>query len=469
MKFIKIILSCLLFCSWFANAGNDAELKKIINSYSFDQNNYSLIVKNLTQPKKLNFEHNSQSLFNSASLVKIITTFMALEKLGPNFKWQSDFYHSGEIVEGILEGDLIFKGRGDASFSVNDLEKMIVRLRQLGIYKINGDLVIDSTYFGSMPQEKNFDNDPLRAYNVLPDAVSIQANTINFNFEVIDNEIKIFKDPDLEIVEVVNQISLTQDKCRNWKSKITYDVSQEKNMQKIIFGGSISRDCEIKEIDLYAIDDDIYFLENFKKLWLLSGGLFDGNLKLANEDTSSTASLVTHFSAPLSELIRDINKYSLNLMSRNLMLTMLAEEIMMPATEEDVNQFIHDWFTMKGFNVDGLFIDNGAGLSRKIKVSAYQLSELLHAIYVHPLMPEIIASLPISAIDGTLEKRMLYSPVNARGHFKTGSLKDVNAMAGFFLNKQNEMIMFIFLMNDQKAGLSISLQEKLIEKIFYMK
>ncbi|MEL0056354.1 MAG: D-alanyl-D-alanine carboxypeptidase, partial [Methylophilaceae bacterium] len=176
-----------------------------------------------------------------------------------------------------------------------------------------------------------------------------------------------------------------------------------------------------------------------------------------------------HFSAPLSELIRDINKYSLNLMSRNLMLTMLAEEIMMPATEEDVNQFIHDWFTMKGFNVDGLFVDNGAGLSRKIKVSAYQLSELLHAIYVHPLMPEIIASFPISAIDGTLEKRMLYSPVNARGHFKTGSLKDVNAMAGFFLNNQNEMIMFIFLMNDQKAGLSTSLQEKLIEKIFYMK
>ncbi|MEK9778397.1 MAG: D-alanyl-D-alanine carboxypeptidase, partial [Methylophilaceae bacterium] len=95
MKFIKIILFCLLFCSWFANADNDAELKKIINSYSFDQNNYSLIVKNLTQPEKLNFEHNSQSLFNSASLVKIITTFMAIEKLGPNFKWQSDFYHSG--------------------------------------------------------------------------------------------------------------------------------------------------------------------------------------------------------------------------------------------------------------------------------------------------------------------------------------------------------------------------------------
>ena len=469
MKFVKIFLSCLLFYSWFANADNDAELKKIINSYSFDQNNYSLIVKNLTQPEKLNFEHNSQSLFNSASLVKILTTFMAIEKLGPNFKWQSDFYHSGEIVEGILEGDLIFKGRGDASFSVNDLEKMIVRLRQLGIYKINGDLIIDPTYFGSMPQEKNFDNDPLRAYNVLPDAVSIQANTINFKFEVINDELKIFKDPNLKVLEVVNQISLTQDKCRNWRSKITYDLSKEKDMQKIIFGGSISRDCESKEIDLYAIDDDIYFLENFKKLWLSSGGVFEGNLKLANEDKSSTPSLVSHFSAPLSELIRDINKYSLNLMSRNLMLTMLAEEIMMPATEEDVNQFIHDWFTMKGFNVDGLFIDNGAGLSRKIKVSAYQLSELLHAIYVHPLMPEIIASLPISAIDGTLEKRMLYSPVNARGHFKTGSLKDVNAMAGFFLNKQNEMIMFIFLMNDQKAGLSISLQEKLIEKIFYMK
>ena len=153
---------------------------------------------------------------------------------------------------GILEGDLIFKGRGDASFSVNDLEKMVVRLRQLGIYKINGDLVIDSTYFGSMSQEKNFDNDPLRAYNVLPDAVSIQANTINFKFEVINDELKIFKDPNLEILEVVNQISLTRDKCRNWKSKITYDVSQEKNMHKIIFGGSFSRDCESKEIDLYA-------------------------------------------------------------------------------------------------------------------------------------------------------------------------------------------------------------------------
>ena len=176
--------------------------------------------------------------------------------------------------------------------------------------------------------------------------------------------------------------------------------------------------------------------------------------------------LASHFSDSLSNLIRDTNKYSLNLMSRNLLLTVIANKDNVQPTEIMVNSYIKNWLAEHKIESEGLFIDNGAGLSRNIKVSVNQYLAILKKIYYDPMMPEMISSFPIAGIDGTLKKRMSNSPINMNGHFKTGSMNEVSAMAGFFLNRDKEMNIFVFMMNGKKANMSQNFQEALIESIF---
>ena len=199
----QLVFVLILFWSFFSHASENLEIQKILNTYSFDKKNYTLIIENLNDPKKLTFSHNENKLFNVASLVKILTSFMAIEELGPNFQWQSDLYIQGKVKDQLLDGNVIFRGRGDASFSINDLEKMVRELRDRGIREINGNLILDTSYFGALPKIIDFDEDPMRAYNVLPNAISIQSNTMNFKFIQEKNKIHIETDPRLENFEII--------------------------------------------------------------------------------------------------------------------------------------------------------------------------------------------------------------------------------------------------------------------------
>ena len=222
VNFKLLSLLFFLYVPILVFANDHLKIKKILNSYSFNQKNYTLIIENLSNTKKLSFLHNQDKPFNAASLVKILTTFMALNELGPNFQWQSDLYTQGEIYGETLNGDVVFKGRGDASFSLVDLEKMLRQLRSHGVKRIHGNLILDNSYFGKLPTVIVFYDDPMRAYNVLPNAISLQSNTINFKFVENNNNLLIEADPKLDALKVINKISLNEKNCHSWKSKIDY-------------------------------------------------------------------------------------------------------------------------------------------------------------------------------------------------------------------------------------------------------
>ena len=172
VSILRILIVCLMPLSAFPEV--PYEYKKIINKYKVPNDSFTFVVKNLTNNAESIVTHNEKLFFNPASLAKIISTFIALEELGPQFKWHSDFFHNGKISGDTLNGDLIFKGTGDATFSINNLENSIRKIQRDGIKKIKGNLILDLSYFGLASKEKSFDNDPMRAYNVLPNPVVIQ-------------------------------------------------------------------------------------------------------------------------------------------------------------------------------------------------------------------------------------------------------------------------------------------------------
>tara|TARA_B110000008_G_scaffold209723_1_gene208549 strand:- start:132 stop:596 length:465 start_codon:yes stop_codon:yes gene_type:complete len=153
-------------------------------------------------------------------------------------------------------------------------------------------------------------------------------------------------------------------------------------------------------------------------------------------------------------------------MARNAMLTILAEDSDLLVLESSVNKYVNTWFEKNDLPHNGLFLQNGAGLSRNSVLTSEQLLLLMEKIYHDPLMPEMLSSFPISGVDGTLKRRMNYSTFKKSAHFKTGSMRNINAIAGFLLDKNKEMKIFIFIMNDLTAKDSHRLQEALIAQAF---
>lgn len=150
-------------------------------------------------------------------------------------------------------------------------------------------------------------------------------------------------------------------------------------------------------------------------------------------------------------------------MARQLLLTIAAEKVGMPATEQKGEQAIHAWLTSKGLKFNELVIENGSGLSRIERISAAHLGQLLMNAYVSPAMPELMASLPILALDGTIKKRLNDSPSAARAHLKTGSIEGVSAIAGYVLDANNHRHVLVMMVNHPKAAASKSAQDALIE------
>jgi D-alanyl-D-alanine carboxypeptidase/D-alanyl-D-alanine-endopeptidase (penicillin-binding protein 4) len=289
---------------------------------------------------------------------------------------------------------------------------------------------------------------------------------MNFIFSVKDSNLKIDSNPDLSHFDIKSNVKITNDRCIDWKSKLNYRTEKKASKTKIIFGGKFSRKCGVKEIDLSALENNEYFYRIFKETWNANGGEFDGNLDATYIQDSNWKFLYRHTSRPLSEVVRDMNKYSLNLMARNTMLTILAENTDLLVLESSVNEFVHAWFEKNKLPHQGLVFENGAGLSRNSVLTSEQLLLFMEKIYHDPLMPEMLASFPISGVDGTLKRRMNYSSFKKSAHFKTGSMKNVNAIAGFLLDKNKEMKIFIFIMNDIKAKDSQAFQEALIAEAF---
>lgn len=150
-------------------------------------------------------------------------------------------------------------------------------------------------------------------------------------------------------------------------------------------------------------------------------------------------------------------------MAKQLLLTMGAEKYGAPGTEAKGVSAVRDWLLANRLIFDELVIENGSGLSRIERISAAHLGQLLVRAYHSPVMPEIMASLPILSLDGTIKQRLKDSVSQGRAHLKTGSLNGVSAIAGYVLDANGHRHVLVMLVNDANASASRAAQDALIE------
>ncbi len=404
---------------------------------------------------------NAQKVMNPASTMKLLTTYAGLEILGPAYTWRTEVYLDGTLDKGVLKGDLILKGYGDPKFNIEQFWLWLSELRARGLREIQGDIVLDRSFFNLPAHDPNeFDNDPVRAYNVGPDALLLNFNTLRLRYLPEGNRLRIISEPPLEGVQFDNQLApLVAPNCDNWDDTIRIQTRGD----SIVFQGGYPSECGEREQNLNVMPHTKYVAAVFSAVWQELGGIVKGNTR-EGLVTKSAKLFVTHYSMPLSEVIRDINKYSNNVMARQLFLTLgVGVQGAGPASIPQSIQATKKWLAQKKLNFPELVIENGSGLSRKERISAEHLAELLQSAAKSPLSAEMTASLPILGVDGSVKKRLKETAATGQAHLKTGTLEGVKTIAGYVKAKSGKEYVVVFLINHTNAKAGGAAQDALIE------
>lgn len=457
-----IVFIGLIFASMHVGAELPPEVSSALKQAGIPGKNVAIYVQSVDANNAV-LSHNADKGMNPASVMKLVTTNAALELLSPTFRWKTEVYKNGTVTNGILDGDLIIKGYGDPSFKSQDFWRLLMALQQAGIKKITGDLIIDKDYFDKeIEGQEVFDSEVWRAYNAMPSTFLVNARNTSFRFSVIDSTVQVNQEFELPEVKIINNMKAAETGCAAWRNTMTYQVKAAENLVAVTFDGTFSPSCGEKYLELSVFDDEKYAFFTFKKLWRELGGSFDGRLKIS-ELPDTAIKVLEQTSDPLGYVVRDINKWSNNLMARQLLLTIAAERVGAPATVGKGEAAIQTWLRSKNLRFNELVVDNGSGLSRSARISAEHMGQLLVSAFNSAVMPELMASLPILSKDGTIVGRLKSSPANGRAHLKTGSIDGVSAIAGYVLDASGHRHVLVMLVNHAKAASSKAAQDALIE------
>jgi D-alanyl-D-alanine carboxypeptidase/D-alanyl-D-alanine-endopeptidase (penicillin-binding protein 4) len=414
-----------------------AELKKI----GIPASSVALVVQEAAG-KRPTLAHNAGEAMNPASVMKLFTTYAGLELLGPAYRWKTEAWLDGE--------DLVLRGTGDPKLNYESFWMLLRGLRSRGVAEIR-DVVLDRSYFAPVAEEP-IDDEQFRPYNVGPDALLVNFKSLRFVFAPAGDKVRVFVEPRLPGLDLINGLRLGEGPCpegRAFRERI--EASFVPSPQpRAAFSGVYPLECGERELNVALYSPEQYLAGMLRHLWTEMGGTWKGGLR--DGVVPMTAQLVhVHESQPLSEIVRDINKFSNNVMARQLYLTLGAEYGGPPATTENALRAVRQWLTLKKILAPELVMENGSGLSRAGRASAATLAELLQAAWQSPVMPEFVASLPVAAVDGTMRKRLHHEPVAGSAHVKTGLLNDARAIAGYVLDRRGHRQVVVMMINHPRA------------------
>ena len=392
--------------------------------------------------------HNAQQAMNPASAMKLVTTYAALDILGPAFTWKTEALAETAAVNNVLNGNLYLRGSGDPRLALEQFWLLLRQLRTRGIGEINGDLVLDRSAFSLPPHDPaEFDNEPLRPYNAGPDALLVNLKSLHLILhpDPTLKTVSAFAETPSDDLRITNRLKPSDEACGDWREKFKAALNED----TIELQGNYPLSCGDKALHLSPWAANVQVERLFRALWREMGGTLRG--KVREGVTPPTARIVAVNDSPaLSEVVREINKFSNNVMARQVFLTLDSQR---PATPEGARRRIKAWLTGKELKLPELVLDNGSGLSRNERISADGLSQLLLDAWKSPVMPELMSSLPVAGSDGTLKKRLGNGAATGRAHLKTGYLEGVRAIAGYVLDSNDKRWVVVFLINDPKSRL----------------
>lgn len=411
--------------------------------------------------------HRSGEAMNPASVMKLVTAQVALERLGPAFAWKTRVFAHGEIKGGVLDGSLHITGGGDPRLSRERLWLLLRELRAQGIRRIAGDVVTDRSLFRLAPHDPGaFDQRPLRPYNVGADALTVDYGAIRLRVEPTADGASVRSDPLPAGLVIESRIRRSDvGTCGDPTAQLSASTAQSGSVTKLGLGGTLAGGCtEPFDWNLAPLPPDRLFEGLFRSLWKELGGEIGGHFRPGTPPPDARQ-LAETSSPPLPEVLRDMNKWSNNVIARHVLATLGATAEPGQDSVAAGRRVVEQSLRGAGVDTSGFVIENGAGLSRSARISARSLGQLLVSAWRSPTMPELMASLPIAGVDGTARRRLANSPAAGHAHLKTGTLDGVRSLAGYVLAHDGQRYAVVLMINHPNAGATRDAQDALLEWI----
>jgi D-alanyl-D-alanine carboxypeptidase/D-alanyl-D-alanine-endopeptidase (penicillin-binding protein 4) len=256
--------------------------------------------------------------------------------------------------------------------------------------------------------------------------------------------------------------------CGGFQNGVSIAVRQAQLRDLVVLEGGFPAACREYELSRSVLQPESYAWGLFDLFWRQQGGQLDGGWRLGVLPGTAAAPIYVHRSRPLGDVIRLVNKFSNNVMTRHLEYALAIDRFGAPATVEKGQRAILEVLGQRGVDTGGMVIGNSAGLARETRVSARQLAEVLDAAWNSPYMPEYVSSLALSGLDGTMRSRFRMSPAAGRMHLKTGRLDGVSAVAGYVDAASGQRMMVVLLVNapDAHRGPGEQLQDMLLDWVY---
>ena len=403
-------------------------------------------------------EHFAHRPLQPASTLKVLTSIVALERLGPTYRGRAELRTAAVKKDDELRGDVALRGFGDADLDWRALHGVLQTLRFSGVRVITGDLILDRSYFQPSRPDAGvppFDESPEFRYNVIPDALLLNSNLMRLELTSDELGVRIGATPALDRVSFDSDLQMVDKPCADWEDlwKLPAVTKTDDGRIRITLKGEFPRNCPVvTEISLL---DRVDFADRlFRAMWAALGGTWTGAAR-DGVTPADTRLLGEHQSRTLAELNRDILKRSDNPITRLMYLTLgaqskLTADALMP-TSARAEQVVRQWLQEKKINDAGLVLDNGSGLSRTERISAATLAGVLRAANQSRWAPEFLTGLPIVGVDGGMQKRLADGAAVGVGRIKTGGLRNVVSVAGYVPDANGDLCVVVAILNHDDA------------------
>jgi len=411
---------------------------------------------------------NAETPRKTGSVMKLLPTLVALQQLGPQFKFHTDLLANPESGRP-QHWNVAIRGGGDSGFQYADLINLLSEAKKQGVRSIYAPIIADRRRFGDDKGKMSGINLSIGSVSgILPDALSVGFSAIELKLPA-QHQDPIQIDPPFKLLlKTDREVNHTQICPKGWDEGLSLvpQSSEKTKQEKLSLEGQWPKECPevmIRRAPLSPQD-----------LWAWSMRLALKQLGYAKlpeviegQAPSYAKVSIRYFSRPMASLVRDINKYSNNMAARTLLLNLAAESGFIPANTESGVQVIQQWLKSRGLIFPELVIENGSGLSHREVITPSHLAAFLKVSTNEPVFPYYLDSLPIPGELGTMQKRFLGRPDRLQWHLKTGRLDGVRTLAGFHVNRSGSLTTVVCMIEHENLDQVQVLQEALLNWVAF--
>ncbi len=397
-----------------------------------------------------------QKSLSTASVMKLFTTAVALDVLGPDYTFTTSLYYAGKIDQtGTLNGNLILKGGGDPAFYSSWFEdhyrdcfgNWVSQLKSAGIKRIDGQLLLDLSAMDrtAVPGGWNW-GDIGNYYGAGVSALTYRDNLYEIHFSSPKNAgepvpIKSFN-PEMPLLSLENLV------CSSAQSVDNTSVYGAPGSWSQYVRGTIPTNNPDFVTKATMPDPPVVAAEALlKKIGESEMTITGGIVRLTAADTTGRILVSSFQSPPLKEIIVPLNKESLNLFAEHLLREIGRKKYGEPSMEKGLEAY-RQFCTEKGIETQGFFPEDGSGLTRANVLTTKTLVDILKLEYDGPLRDLFFNSLPVAGVDGTLKNSLKETPLEKNLRAKTGSMTRVRSIAGIMKSRSGKTILLAVILNN---------------------